>query len=566
MFTSSTQALLWKCWQLSWRPLMVQQILTISCIWIVLGFFNTDDPIEVESVIAHIIVGFSLIFLLVTPTTIAKKEGTVAHITGFPFRHEFVLPISTKKLVFIPILYFALMFLFAYAVPLFVLNAILGIAGPQFIIALMAIELLLTIIALSWWSTNMLAHSAGWLIVLTLYWFEQPYSSFTFSEESYFVLTNSPFDFIIPTLLTTIYLTILFFGVRQQRRGENLLNLPKDTSFFGTIASYRGLPRSRKSPCPIDSPIKAEIWKENQIRGLSFTLILGAIIGVVALLLLRIIFLNSAENPLETKPEAIFAMSIGFYSLLFIMLHLNPFGASYHNGINKVSVFEKTIALSSARLAFIKLSANILRAVVAALAMTMTIWFIGPLFIENFSTVKTITTESIAAFLDQATTAIVLDLLGFLIGFATISVIWSAFTAWYMIKPKLMSLALPLLMLYGFVLTFITFLFSEGNEFNSLIETVLVRHLWIFILGFPITIVFLYRGVLREQLLQRLPFTGVAALGLVVWLTYLYSLNQRNFYTEVTRLEIVAANSLLGLLPLFAVGLALWTMSKIRHG
>ena len=98
------------------------------------------------------------------------------------------------------------------------------------------------------------------------------------------------------------------------------------------------------------------------------------------------------------------------------------------------------------------------------------------------------------------------------------------------------------------------------------VHRVVEKHLWVFILGAPLAIIYSYRYCLVEKILNTQQVLALFLGGGAVWAVFLANLNIKGFYQQSFAYEIVIANSLWGAIPLLGIGFALFTLCKIRHG
>lgn len=562
------QALVWKNWQLTWRSLALQQLGVIVFTWAVLSILWFGDSETVRNIGAHVVVLLSLVFLLASASAIPKKEGTSGYVTGFPFRTEYVLPAPTSTLFFVPLTYLTLLFLFAYAFPLFLLSIAFGIDGPQFFVAFFIIETTLLTICLSWWSTNNFANIVGWITVMVLYWFGILYPGISIinepAEDIMEIFVNSPMEYILPAIVTAIFIFLTFLGVRKQRHGENLLGLENSLRMLGLEQSFQLFQSGNAFPCPTSSPVKAEIWKERQLRGVATTILLGASMGVLALILLRLIR-SYAGNAEEIETTAIYGLALGFYAMLFMIIHFKSFGITHRNGVAWISAFNKTVGLGTGKLVLIKLSASYISSILAGIAMAATIWMTGSLFIDNFADLRVNALEEFSTYLALPATNLILDTGSFLIFFFNTAVLWSIFAAWFTLKPREMGFLTSGALIYIFVWVLIVAKITDGNEFDALNQTVWIKHLWLFIIGMPLATVYFYRAALSDLVLNNYQLLVMGLICMALWGIRTWRQFEHGFYAQDYALEVMITDSLVGFLPLLVVGGALWTMGRIRH-
>lgn len=575
---SPIQALLWKNWKLTWLPLLVQQVCVITFGWLSLMFFSDEDTYIAElSMGAHIVVLLGLIFLLVVSATIPKKDGSRSYVTGFPFRQEFALPISSNALFAVPILYFAAVFLFAYAFPLMILNIMLGTAGPQPVIALLVLEVILITISLSWWTSSLPAHTLGWCTVLILAYPAWLYPEVILSEVtlSEGILSDEPLsaraaslsEYVLPVTITAALLLITLLGVRKQRHGENLFGFGSNKGRPISEYAFRKIQFGSLRPCPTDSAVKAEFWKEGQLHSKFLAASLGVTSSLAGLIILRLLEINEMLGNGDTVVlDDVGPLSFGFYGMVFMTLHINSFGITTRSGVSSVSTFQRTTGLGSAQLFLIQFLHKYVNLLIGGAALIVSTWLIGPLFITNFADIQVSAQTAITDYLSLPETTFVYDAGRFLVFLATASIAFSLFIAWFMLKPKAMSWGLMGVFVYVFLLTVSVARYTEPSDLIATNRVIQMKHLWLFIAGLPLITIYLYRSVMRDMTLtMRQLFTVVAACALI-WVFRTYLLVDGGLFTRELETELIVSNILVGLLPLLAIGGALFTMNKIRHG
>ncbi|HJO10724.1 MAG TPA: hypothetical protein QGI39_01620, partial [Gammaproteobacteria bacterium] len=104
---------------------------------------------------------------------------------------------------------------------------------------------------------------------------------------------------------------------------------------------------------------------------------------MLALIWLRLVFFRGAfDGPLRIAE--VYTTAGVLYFGLFMAMQITTFGVSYGNGATRANVFDRTLAMSTAKLVTIKLSVAIISLLVAGLTMVAVIWIIGPLLIYSF--------------------------------------------------------------------------------------------------------------------------------------------------------------------------------------
>lgn len=564
--SSPAQALLWKNWQLTWRPLLLQQLIVISgfSLFMVVVLPNGPDADALAgfNITVHALVLVSLLVLLGASSAIPAKNGDRNYKTGFPHRQEYVLPISTELLVIVPLVFFCLLFVVGYVFPMLVMSALFDVTGPQFVITVLLFESILTILALSWWTTSGVANTLGWIAVMLLYWNQSRFLDFSISEDTHVVILESLNQLIVPTFFTAALLVLMFFGVKQQRHGDNAIGTEREHSINPGSFSWRNIFPFPLSLCPTDSNVTAELWRERQMRGLGSAAVNGILVAFTAMLFMRVLSLYGA---FDGESEEVMVIPAAFYFLLATMMSIQAFGVNMRNGTPHFSVFDRTIPLSTAKLVAIKLSVNFARLVAAAVAMLIVVWVFGSLFIDGFDQIRMQALDKLAELVSMPSLALARLVVICLTVFATAAILYAALGVWFMLKPQLMSWIVSALTVYGFLLAMFIAWITESSEFDTLSSAVYIKHLWLFMLGLPIVLVFMYREVIRDRILNFKQLLVLSVIGLVLGLLQIIYLVNSEFYSTESQLEVLVSTNLLGALPLAVILIALLTMSRLRH-
>lgn len=570
MLHSPLQALIWKNWKLTRRSLLLQQVSVISISWLVLTYFFTElpaaDRLGTHSVVSHGIVLSSLLFLLLATSNIYKKDRSSRFVTGFPFRQEFVLPVSAYLLFTASILYFSVLFLIAYAFPLVVLNLLIGTAGPQPAIAILVVYVLLLTLSLGWWTSNKTAHTLGWCVFIIIGYQDWIYPELVLSTESLTAKAASLAEYLAPSIVVAGFILVTFLGVKKQRHGDNLFGFGSNNEMLISEYGLRKIKFGSVQPCPVDSPIRAEFWKERQVHSKFMAMSLGVSCSLVSLIFIRFIHLYNGQTPVVGL-DTVIALTFGIYWLAFMALHINSFGMSTSNGVPRVGVFEKTTGLGSAQLFLIKFLHKYLNLLIAAAALITSTWLFGPLFIDNFAELRSAVLSEIAEYLARPVTTLAFDVVRVLIYVAIVSIGFSLFLAWLMLKPRAVSWGLIAMLSYIFILTLLTRQFTAGaDEFDTVSRAIPIKHLWLFIVGVPVLTAYVYRSIMRDMTLTVRQLLGLVSACALIWIFRTFLIVDEGFFASDLEIELLIANVLVGLIPLLAIGGALFTMNKIRHG
>ncbi|PCJ17126.1 MAG: hypothetical protein COA96_18015 [SAR86 cluster bacterium] len=560
------QAILWRSLRLTWPALLAQHAGVIVVVYLIsLAFSSGIDTYNPQGAASFVlIISITFVYAVALNSTHGFSGGKLN--SGFPFRREFSLPVATHTMLFVPIAYLCVMFQVAVFVPGLIVNYLfIGAEVSILPISFLVLQASLLLLTLSWWTNNTIANIAGWFVAFFLIWKGLLIPNLDQVENSWVVIYDSPTVFLLPSAITLAFLLITYFGVKQQRYGGALLGPEKNNqSLVGTF-QWRAVLPFMQQPCPTDSPLRAELWKERQLRGPFKGAVSGAIGGFASLLFLRIIeFLTPNDNTFAL--ERFTGISITMYILVCFGFTAYMFGIGYKNENARVSVHDKTTPLSTVSQVSIKISVVVMSTIAVGLAMGLIIWVLGPLFSGNFYLVQDIFSDALSEFFALSVFGIVLRLMLLFIAFYTLLVLVAAFLTWFALHPIAISIGLALTMAYGFLFVIGVRLIFDYDS-NSPMGAYVSRHIWLLVAAIPLSLIYMFRELLRDWVINIKQFKLLVAGGIIFECLNLYWLFGENNYHELG-LEIESISYLVaqGFLPLATVVFTLWTVNKIRHG
>jgi len=407
--------------------------------------------------------------------------------------------------------------------------------------------------------------------VLTLYMNGLLMPEFSRSEGSWVWIAANPSDYFVAMIFTAALLVITYFGVKQQRSGETLIEVGKsvfNTTEQGVIRERLPLPIT---DCPTHSSIAAEFWKECQLHGGYSALFAGLTAAAATIAILAIInfTLPKGANP---ELENAWGLAVILYGAMCIGLTIYMYGVRYKNGAPNVSLHDKTIPLSTAWLTLIRTGVSLSSTVLAGVVMLITIWILGPFLISDFQNMQNHFLESVSIFTGLNIFGTPLRICMLLVGILTTLLLLATFFTWTMLYSRPAAIVSAIVPTYIFLWSIVLMvIYGDGDAaaHDHAISRIFANHLWILVLLIPVSLVIMMRQLMRDCVLtqtQMIYLSGIGAVFAELNFAWLFSAN--NFDLLAHDIWIVQLSYLVmqGLLPLLAAVLALWTSNRIRHG
>jgi len=561
----------WSAFSLSWPALLTQVVWVVSVVFLIdLALDSAEDSIDLFRAAELVtLVGITFLFAVILHKShnVARSQSSL----GFPYRMEFSLPVSTLTLLLTPLLYICALTQVAVFVPGLTINLLFFNSDISvFPISFMIFQLTSLTLMLTWWTENGVASIVGWFVALALYLNGLLMPEFIRVENSWVVTAENPTDYAVALLFTAALLLLTYFGVRQQRSGESLLefgNALFNSSKQGSLRDSLPLP---VAACPTNSPMAAEYWKERQLHG-GYNALFGGLAGAAATLTIWIIINVFAVRGNNPELNNVWVLAIGIYGLVCVALTIYMYGVRYKNGVANVSVHDKTTPLSTARLTLIRSSATLGSALMAGLVMLIAIGVLGPLLVDGFENIRTQFLESFDIFSGLSLAGMLLRAFLSLLTFLTALLLLVTFLTWTMLYSKPATVITALVPAYIFLWSIVLMMLygdRDAHAYNQAIDTVFANHLWIAILLIPVSGLIMSRDLLHDRVLSPVHMLYLLGIGLAIEGLNFAWLFDADHYGVLDRDIWVAQLSYLmmqGLLPLLAVILALWTSNKIRH-
>lgn len=538
---SPTVAMLWACWRFTrGRLLFLMAILTAGG-WVL--FDLARDPSLAGPPVLAIVVLLSLVWPVST--------RVLGDRSGFPFRADFVRPVSTWLLVAVPMAYLGVGTAAVYLVPLIVLEQAFGVSMPLAYNAVWLSAIVLVVAAGCWWSEGKTARRVGSTAVPLV--FVMLIGS-GFGPDPRDWLDAAPFDWADygPLLLGIVAaFTVCLLGVERQRRGDDWIDLfERDGPIVRAVLRrlvelYRyGWGELVRVRCPDSSPIRAELWLEMKYRGAPML----AMSIMIAVLIPLIFQLGNSVGPwIPLVTAAVLPIVPMFVGVSASMWQRTSSGSTPMNA------FESTRAVGTARLIGMQ--------VIVTVACTLASWtLIGTsvgLSLPLLGDVQALDEAAAAiralpGYRLAGMAAIVVTLL------ATIVAFLLAFKLLTSVFAKRLYVGLLALGLYAMALLLAT---AKAWVGMSLVEA----HLWAAAALVPVCAILLFRRVLLDGVLM-LRQAGAAALAWGVFAAiYVLILRSSGIYLSEAPAAVSALWIASSLLPLAAFALAPWALSRVRH-
>lgn len=566
---SPSQALLWSGLKLSWPPLLTQIIGVILVIFVMDLALDpeTDWRTNIEAAELVLIVG--LVFLFTTTLNRMQSTGRAHSALGFPFTLEFAYPVSTGKLIFVPLLFFCCLTQVAVFVPALLVNYLLIDVEVSYLpISFVLLQFTIVPLMLTWWTRSGLASLAGWLVAFYLYAYGYMLPDLTRVESSWLIEVESMGSYLVPSLITAALMALTYFGVRQQRSGESLFGDGADAPAGSETLILRRLVPLPASPCPVTSPLRAELWKEIQLNG-GYRAIAGGLGGAGIILgVLGIIsfFVPGESNILLSNVTLLIA---AIYLSVCIALTVPVFGVRYRNGVSEVSVFDKTAAIGTARQTAIRISVCLSSVLITGVVLVAAVWLLGPLLITEMPAIRAQYIDALSSIAQLGFASASLRVILLLLAFLTGLLLFAIFLTWFMLQSKRMTAVVTGIGIYTFLLVNGIIAFTSDEEFYLILDQLGRGHLWLIILLIPAGILFTLRELMIDWVLSRSQLYIILAGGVAIQgLNLIWLFGSANYGALDLDIGTSALSYLImqGFLPLLAVTLSLWTSARIRHG
>lgn len=556
-------ALLWHCMRRTRRWLLIWTLIALA---VPTAAFNAS-PFPAAFIGEPVfMIAFAIASLNAAATMSLWNQA------GFPFSYEFRLPISSVRLVILPMLCLCLGCAAIFLIPILLYRVIhdipFPIAAPVTLLSLLVTVLLCN----AWMTTTTTTRGFGFLFILVVFPFlvsaMEPFnvSSRRSPEDPVFnpdVMALSPSAYLVCLLLITGLAGMTVLAVDRQRHGESVTLLRDLRYFFLRNPSQTPESAGEKRrnffeklgdgfpvPCPTTSPWMAQVWMETKRYGFPtfmFSLILTIMVPVLIL----------AENLLGW----VVATEIAFLTpvlVFFTGVGITLFNRRMASG-GFMNALESSRGLDTVQILCIQLGTLAIWLLLGLALIGLSLWATtGLLHAETniFTTYWQDTFTNLAAYPFWIMTGEVfqtvitlLVLLAFFLCLHSFSVFWGKFAG------------IVLLVTMVYIISFIV-----KTSFDATSQESLVRHMWAFsVVIFGASLIGLC-NVLKRRLLSPvggLVLTGI--LGLYLLCRYA-SLEFEGQLAADMPAEYLAYLLAVSCLPLMFFLLSLFCYDKLRHG
>jgi hypothetical protein len=459
-----------------------------------------------------------------------------------------------------PMVYTSVACAISYLIPAALLRAIFGVQLPLVSVALLLVAMAAVSAACGWATRKALTRTVALVVAYHLVIFlvrgllpiDSPPGVFSLSARPEQVELNLAGYALIAALCAAAYGAALW-GVARQRHGAGGGNLPQAPHASDSANKSppivdlvrRASTQVAQWRCPTSSPTAAALWLEVQARGAPV-----AGVGIVLAVLL--------PTMLVRADAAVAGIALVIVVILLAVPFLLNISASIWNRRSawgaEVSPFEAARPVGSAQLIAVQVLVGVACIGAAYVLIAAGLWVAAKLFANAIGLIpvqKVIAAIGAISGMRLAA-AVVVDL----VLFSTAICFLTALRALSVLYGRRLWLAMLAVALYSLAL--VAALITDHLD-----GAVISAHLWAVAIAIPIGTVMAFAGALRDRVLT--PRHVVTAL--VLWLAFA-ALYLGVFLDVSTAANPAALNALViasGLLPAWAVALAPWSFSWIRH-
>lgn len=563
---SPNKAVLWRCWRLSWRPALACLLGLFALLVPMLVFFvDRSDPEEVNGLINSFMFAY-LFFLWGSTLRMISNVNQSKASGGYQLVFELAQPLSLAHLVVLPLIYQLLMFTVAYLIPGLGLQWLFAFEGPSVTGILVIFETVLMVSALIWWSNDPVDGFVAWIVFSLLLIAGWLYPEFGLPAEEALIAGLSTAGVLQYLAVIAGSVALVVIGVGRQRYGENLLALSQRSWLNSQTGLFRLLTLPfLKTSCPTETPEQAEKWRLRRFRGISNYLLYGLGAGLFPPILLGSIhYFNPESEPIPLG--ALIGMTCGPLFMVAIATAQPFFGLASNGQSVEFSLFNRVRPLPTATLTWLNTLVLFTGMLTAAAGVFITLQLFGPALIPDFTTQNQQFFSVATSFISAAPLRASFWLLTGPAFVLCVPILFSAFIAWCALQPKraaAVSMGFPA---YVLLVVLSLTVFDLPGRLGVSPAEILLTHLWLVVFLVPVGIVYFYRQVQKDWMLDKpiLLRLGGAALilaGLFMWQVDLSFIGVDGSLDLMTQaLEISLA-----FIPLFTSLLALLTMNRVIH-
>lgn len=537
-------AVLWQSWRLTRRQLLCVPVLMAFCCLISSGGAAGGSPAFFLIVFAAIAMAFLLPMFGAGP--------------GFPFSRDFPRAIRTSVLVAVPLTYVGVTAAACYLVPVALLRVTTGEPFPLVSSATLIGALAVLVAGSSWFTRHtairMGAGIAAYFVAGAMYKLLDP-----FNQAGRFPLQAGPrlcqlsgTGYLEVALFVGAVYLVLLWAVERQRHGEDKLTVPHSNADESGAGRGDILTWVRNTcvqlfhwRCPVSSPTAAEVWFEMQYYGIA-VLVIGAVLALCIPLLLSLGNAHRSGIPLAFAASTLVAPFMAAVSASIWNRHRSTRGPA--------SAFVASRPIGTAKLIGLQVLVTTGCVAVAWMLICVSFWASLPLLSDmiHFDSPGALAAEVARKYGARLVSgaAVSVILLATLIGLLAAVRAFATSYGW-----RLWSGVLGLVVYAAGV----TFAVARGWVGAAVIGA----HLWAMAAAIPVATVFVFARVMASRILTarqviRLSLAWVVFAALYADMLRLAGVLERS--PAVAALVLASV-----LMPLSAAGLALCSVSRVRH-
>ena len=491
------------------------------------------------------------------------KAGNKGVSFGFPLKTEYSFPLSTFRLAAIPLVYCIGVSYLCFLLPMGFLVTLFDLTLPSAMIHFMLLQYWVVVLSLAWFSSDGVDTLLVTLVLLALFYFDLLLPEFSFSEAGG-EFTAGPWSTAVSPFFITVSLAAMYFaGVSKQRSGERLLPLGAFSLDHYQLLNIVAALRWVKTACPTGSGVAALFWRERQTKGIQVAVGTGITLGVLTTLVVGLLRLRDV-GPETLTLEFVSSFAFILFSAMFVGVLASMFGITYRNGQARVSLFDRTLPMKTSTIVAVRIVTAFACLIVAGIVHILTIGVTGSLLLEGFEGVVTEYLENMRGITEQGVIYTAFRLVLLLSLIYSIAVLWGVFVSWFALKPREMAIGFAALMFYLLGSVTVIVAVTEGPGFLAMTRSLSGFNAWILIAAILFCITFFSIRLIDNAVMTVNQMLLLCGIGLVLASLQIINLSMNNGLQAYASLGTQSLAQMLGLLPLCATVLALWTQHSLR--
>jgi hypothetical protein len=501
-------------------------------------------------------VAFGILLTVSAPfwLSLAKLNGGTllgGYKPGFPFRLWFTRPVTTITMVGTAMAYDAVSCAVSYLVSAGLVGFAFGQPLPLFSVIVWIVTFHLSMTCVHWSTRSRVVPLVGSL-VLGLVFFVIVMIKVGAETPLRFEFSPSGYRWMIGICLVSFGLTVA--GVARQRRGG--ASTESRTRSAGFPEWLINLVRF---PCPVSSATRAQAWFELKTSGLPVLTI-----GLAVATLIFLLFALSVPFA-WFRPIALVASMISVWAVpLALFIGGNAFGVREMHGRRYVSAFEATQPYGTAQLAALKVlvrSACVLAALITTglslwgsieLMSALEVWGVTPKGVDLGARLMQFRSDLKRTFFGPTEHGYVVQAVSISLFIVFLVAARAAFTALRARYPRQLLVGVSLFSFCIFSTALLSLAKQKGIAAESLVNAISSATVWIAVIALTISTLYLFWSGIRERTLSASYACGAFVLVVASGLAS---------PPAPSLVEV----SVTWMLPLAALVLAPWSLSRIRH-